>query len=129
MNYQCPVCGYDQLVRPPENYSICPSCWTEFGNDDIDYTIDELRARWIRDGYPWHSRVLPRPRNWNPVLQLERVLNPVAIRSTVSRSEINYPADFVIVPAIVFSFQPKSGRLVDATTGSAATKKLSYAAV
>src|SRR6266496_2663826 len=28
--YLCPVCGYDQLDEPPQHYSTCPSCGTEF---------------------------------------------------------------------------------------------------
>jgi hypothetical protein len=55
MNYTCPVCGFDSLEYPPEDFAICPSCGTEFGLDDANYTIEELRARWIKGGSQWWS--------------------------------------------------------------------------
>ena len=75
--FTCPICGYDKMPRPPEDYTICPSCGTEFWIDDVEYTPDELRARWINTGYAWHSRVVPRPADWHPVKQLERAMNPL----------------------------------------------------
>lgn len=87
MRYQCPVCGYDQLTHPPEDYTICPCCMTEFGNDDLDYTIEELRAQWVNNGLQWHSRVVARPRDWDPIRQLGRLLNPTPIVASVSQTE------------------------------------------
>jgi len=73
----CPVCGYQGLRRPPRNFSICPSCGTEFEYDDfgmsreeVDQRRIELRNRWIESGPIWHSKVVPAPPAWNPVAQL-----------------------------------------------------------
>jgi len=55
MKYTCPVCGFDNLEYPPEDFNICSSCGTEFGYDDVNYTVPELRARWIKGGRQWWS--------------------------------------------------------------------------
>jgi transcriptional regulator with XRE-family HTH domain len=70
MTYECPVCGYDELTKPPEDYTICPSCGTEFENDDFDRTHAGLRHDWISDNMPWFSRSTPAPKNWSPYRQL-----------------------------------------------------------
>ena len=70
MTYQCPVCGYDELTKPPEDYTICPSCGTEFGNDDFDRAHKELRDIWISRHMPWFSKSTLPPKNWNPYRQL-----------------------------------------------------------
>lgn len=78
MTYICPVCGYNQLLAPPSEYTICPSCGTEFEYDDFTASHAELRQRWIAAGMPWHSRRLPPPPGWNPVSQLLRAgYNPL----------------------------------------------------
>src|SRR5437879_5687512 len=64
----CPVCAYPSLPFPPTNYYICPSCGTEFGNDDEDRTHAELRADWIARGAPWFFK--EPPVDWNPWWQL-----------------------------------------------------------
>jgi hypothetical protein len=71
-SYQCPVCGYDKLTRPPENHEICPSCGTEFGYDDVGLSYRELREEWLRDGAVWFSPVRLPPPGWNPFDQLIR---------------------------------------------------------
>ncbi len=70
MKHLCPVCGYPELRHPPSDYTICPSCGTEFGNDDLDATHSELRVRWLTAGAPWFSEYTPPPANWNPYRQL-----------------------------------------------------------
>lgn len=70
MKNKCPVCFYDGLLYPPVNHSICPCCGTEFGLDDYDFTVPELRLRWILSGALWFSRDQTPPANWNPSLQL-----------------------------------------------------------
>ena len=50
MYHLCPVCDYNKLESPAENYMICPSCGTEFGVDDVEYTPNELREIWIKGG-------------------------------------------------------------------------------
>lgn len=59
----CPVCFY-ALGFAPEDYRICPCCGTEFGNDDLYVTHEQLRAEWISNGAPWFSTVTSRPQGW-----------------------------------------------------------------
>jgi len=69
--YTCPVCGYAALKHPPEDFTICPSCGTEFGYHDSNKTNAELRAEWAKRGFPWSSRVIERPAGWNGLSQLQ----------------------------------------------------------
>jgi hypothetical protein len=64
----CPVCAYPNLPYAPRDYHICPSCGTEFGNDDQDRSHDELRAEWIRGGALWFFGT--QPEGWNGWMQL-----------------------------------------------------------
>ena len=69
--YVCPVCGYNGLQYPPANFTICPSCYTEFGYDDATLTHEALRREWIQNGMQWEaSNITPPPPGWNPVQQL-----------------------------------------------------------
>ena len=70
MKYRCPVCGYRDLPEPPENFSICPSCGTEFGFDDAGVSHAELRYRWMAHFVPWFSRYRPRDPSWDGWQQL-----------------------------------------------------------
>jgi hypothetical protein len=70
MPFPCPVCGYARLAEPPRNFSICPSCGTEFGYDDSSLSHTELMFRWIKAGAPWFSKATRPPDGWNPWLQL-----------------------------------------------------------
>lgn len=72
MTYICLVCGYNQLLEPPEDYAICPCCGTQFGYHDSGATYEELRSEWRAAGAPWHSRRVLPPANWNPIEQLKR---------------------------------------------------------
>ena len=72
MRHQCPVCGYSNLEEPPADYSICPCCGVEFGNDDFEVTHEVLRHRWLDSGAHWFSSYTPQPADWNPYLQLLR---------------------------------------------------------
>ncbi len=71
--YLCPVCGYNQITRPPEDFYICPCCGTEFEADDFDKTYDELRLEWKERGMDWFSRYTKPPIGWNPLQQLENL--------------------------------------------------------
>ncbi len=51
MRYTCPVCGYACLPSPATDYTICPSCGTEFGYTDFTAGHAQLRAAWIAAGY------------------------------------------------------------------------------
>jgi hypothetical protein len=68
MNYRCPVCAYDHLTYPPADYHICPCCGTEFGNDDAEFSHDQLREMWVAGGAFWFFGKAPE--GWNPWTQL-----------------------------------------------------------
>jgi hypothetical protein len=68
--YVCPVCAYPRLPHPPVDFTICPSCGTEFGYHDSTRSYSELRFYWIENGMQWHSRVVRQPQDWNPVAEL-----------------------------------------------------------
>jgi hypothetical protein len=66
---RCPVCGYG-MEYPPSDYNICPSCGTEFGVNDVNSTIPDLRKAWLATGPRWWSSVDSIPPDWNPRKQL-----------------------------------------------------------
>jgi hypothetical protein len=68
--YQCPVCGYSGLPRPPSDYLICSCCGTEFGYDDFVTSYVQLRQRWMSLGSPWFSHTRPPPQGWDAFTQL-----------------------------------------------------------
>jgi hypothetical protein len=70
MKYQCPVCFYAGMARPPRDHNICVCCGAEFGLDDYDFTISELRKRWVLNRMPWFSRETPAPSGWDPSKQV-----------------------------------------------------------
>jgi predicted RNA-binding Zn-ribbon protein involved in translation (DUF1610 family) len=71
--YICPVCGYDRLREPADDFLICPSCGTQFGYTDANRSHAELRDIWEHSGMVWFSRRLPQPLDWNPIKQLENL--------------------------------------------------------
>lgn len=73
MKYNCPVCGYDALAKPPVDYYICPCCGTEFGYDDVAHTWDELRNLWLSKGASWFSKHTPPPPEWDVLNQVARL--------------------------------------------------------
>jgi len=56
------------MENPPRNFHICPSCGTEFWNDDEDKSHAELRREWVVSGAPWFFG--DSPAGWNPWIQL-----------------------------------------------------------
>jgi hypothetical protein len=46
----CPVCAYAAPKYSPEDFTICPSCGTEFGYHDSKKSHAELRAEWVERG-------------------------------------------------------------------------------
>lgn len=68
--YDCPVCSYDRLTKPPKDFYICPCCGTEFELDDDEQTPYELRSKWIAKDMPWFSTATPPPKDWSPYRQL-----------------------------------------------------------
>ena len=76
----CPVCGYN-MQDPPRDYNICPSCGTEFGVSDVDASVQELRAAWLKTGARWWSDTECVPEGWNPASQLaEALLNESVVQ-------------------------------------------------
>lgn len=56
--FTCPVCSFDKMPWPPEDYNICHQCGTEFGNDDAEHTHAELRKAWVDAGSKfWYEEV------------------------------------------------------------------------
>jgi hypothetical protein len=88
MTYTCPVCGYKNLPTPPNDFSICPSCGTEFGNDDFELTHEQIRQQWINAGAHWFSDIVPMPENWDLFKQLLGVVSirPIDNEQTSSKS-------------------------------------------
>lgn len=74
--HTCPVCGFGRLEDPPNNYTICPSCGTEFEYDDVRMTRADLRRAWVEGGYQWWSKLEQPPTRWNPERQLEELMHP-----------------------------------------------------
>jgi hypothetical protein len=70
MAYTCPVCCYPDLRNPPIDFTICPSCGTEFSYDDATKSHTELRNEWVESGARWYSNVIARPLGWDPMFQL-----------------------------------------------------------
>ena len=58
------------MPYPPRHYNICPCCGTEFDNDDVEFTWDELRNQWIASGAHWFYGAPPF--EWNAWVQLAR---------------------------------------------------------
>src|SRR3990172_2233026 len=87
MKYTCPVCGYESLEYPPIDFSICPSCGTEFGNHDFEFSHEELRQRWVDKGMQWWSNSDPIPQDWNPLAQLRHIVSDrVSTETTNSKN-------------------------------------------
>ncbi len=77
--YSCPVCQFDRLPFPPDDYRICPCCGTEFGIDDAAPTAAEVRARrqllgrrWLAQGGAFWSSSGP-PDRWDRDAQIGRL--------------------------------------------------------
>jgi hypothetical protein len=87
MNYVCPVCLFSKLPYPPRDYHICPCCSTEFGNDDAEFTHEQLREMWIAGGARWFFG--NPPLYWNPWMQLIEARLEYAIPSYKVRTALN----------------------------------------
>lgn len=106
--YTCPVCAYPKLPEPPRNFSICPSCGTEFGYDDAKVSHTELRHRWIAANAPWFSTARHPSPGWNPWVQLieghyEGEV-PFLARFQAQRLDV-IRAKAIIAPQVVYTVQ------------------------
>lgn len=74
----CPCCGYEHRIPR------CPACGFV---DHMGYDAEVCRAKWIKDGFVWHStatiRSKAKPKNWNPVNTLARL----ALKATRARTK------------------------------------------
>ena len=107
MPYKCPVCYYPDLIKAPQDYSICPCCGTEFDYDDASASHLELCWRWFNSGARWHSRVILPPPNWDAVAQLLGVFDGRTTLSNDDSNESGLPAALLInerYGAIALSF-------------------------
>jgi hypothetical protein len=71
--YLCPVCGF-WMEAPASDYNICSCCGTEFGNHDINASITQLRASWLRNGARWWGQFDAVPAGWDPYTQVSALL-------------------------------------------------------
>lgn len=84
----CPACGFDLGFWPWDgdsaSHEICPSCGIHFGYDDAaggraaerQGIYDAWRSAWKNAGMPWWSKGRPRPANWDPLAQIQRLDRP-----------------------------------------------------
>ena len=93
----CPVCGYG-MEEPPEQYNICASCGTEFGVHDVNASIEELRVAWLRTGPNWFSSVDPEPQDWDPFLQIMKVMPSVLSHAGNAPDPINEGVESIGIP-------------------------------
>ena len=85
--YTCPVCFFDSMTDPPQDYNICECCGTEFGSDDEERSHGELRTEWIALGAKWFFG--NPPLGWNPWKQ-SRI--PVYVRPQSDHPQYLSPA-------------------------------------
>lgn len=76
----CRICGYIDVDLPwgadgtSPSHDICPCCNVEHGYEDFTLNgIHSFRQKWIELGYPWTSRVIKKPVDFNPLLQIENI--------------------------------------------------------
>lgn len=95
MNYICPVCGFDELKQQPydelgnESFDVCPCCFFEFGVDDMLYTFEEYRKKWLSDGAKWQSSTQVIKENWNPQDQLKNIQKIIPTYSRHNQRKLN----------------------------------------
>lgn len=94
----CPICGFELNFEPwyGENkalgsFGICHSCSTEFGFHDDEMACgkpgsrEELwikrREEWVAEGMPWRGSLKFKPKDWDPIAQLKRLLEKEAKES------------------------------------------------
>lgn len=92
--YQCPVCGYKGLFRPPyfqrgdfldASFEVCASCDFEYGVTDYDrgFSHEQYRDRWVANGMKWCYG--DPPEGWDAVRQLRSLEDASNEPGTVGR--------------------------------------------
>ncbi len=74
----CAACGWRNLELPQRSSSggasheICPACGFEPGytDDDQNISYEDWRQQWVAGGLKWFSSSVPRPADWNPIVNL-----------------------------------------------------------
>jgi hypothetical protein len=127
MNYTCQVCGYSKLEYPPDEFTICPSCGTEFGNDDFEYSHAELRQRWIASGMRWWSENDPIPDGWNPSDHLQHVFSYVEANETTNTKGKDFSTDYHLVKILLSNDVNMSGGIFRAKTGTTTSARYAFA--
>ena len=81
----CPVCGYDlKLTNVAAMVTKCPSCGFDFkeANDSPlpfhDFNAANLLVRiqrrlWMEAHMPWCATDVPKPADWDPIQQMQRI--------------------------------------------------------
>ncbi len=78
MSNNCPICGYSGLSSPAyfdsgePTYQSCRCCGFEYGyhDEDLGYTHEQWRQKWIDGGMVWNEKTEKPPLNWDPRKQL-----------------------------------------------------------
>ena len=91
---------YAQLPYPPCDYHICPCCGTEFGNDDADFTYQQLREMWVAGGANWFFGRAPE--HWNPWMQLLRAGLGMSLPRLFA--DLRFQANATVEPTGIKSF-------------------------
>lgn len=91
--YTCPVCGFPDLEFPPHDFTICDSCGTEFGYDDVGHNYLELRNQWLSRGGQFFNTECPAfasQSNWNAWDQLNRAALPYNVQNPQPAARIQH---------------------------------------
>jgi hypothetical protein len=80
--YICPVCGFKGLEEPAYDkhgygsHEICSCCGFEYGvtDDDLKYTFETYRQKWINEGCPFHWKA-DEPMDWSIDKAMKQLLN------------------------------------------------------
>ncbi len=127
LKFRCPVCAF-WMSKAPVDYTMCPSCGTEFGVDDVDQSFSEIRSQWLDAGAPWWSTLIGPPENWNPIKQIkefrEELANAIRPFEKVSLSKLRELSIFLGKPETTQAtwapgeWQPSSGIPLNGSTSS-----------
>ncbi len=82
------------LPYPPADYHICPCCATEFGNDDAEFSHEQLREMWIGAGMQWFFG--SPPPEWKPWAQL---LDGLGMTVTIKAAPASHRRDAISLTA------------------------------
>jgi hypothetical protein len=96
VGYICPVCGFDDLIKPPydekgnESYEVCHCCAFEFGFDDFHdgHSFDSYKQKWISEGAEWFYQPT-KPKVWNYNEQIKNIekIKPMYVPFYLRRKE------------------------------------------